>query len=104
MVVYLMKWDIRPEKEEAYQEWTKSAIGGLLAAPGMVEFRAFRTVMGCHQVAVMCEFTDLQTWGSWQENEDTKKIWEQGRRYMTNISMELLGPSPIVPEPLRPGQ
>jgi len=104
MVIYIMKWDIRPEKGEAYQEWAQSAISGLLAIPGVVEFRAFRTIMSSHQVAVMYEFKDMQSWVSWQDHEDTKKILEQGRHCITNISMELLGPSPVVPEPIRPGQ
>ena len=48
MVIYTVKWDIRPEKAEAYPEWAQSA--------------------------------------------------------MTNMSLELWGPSPIVPEPIRPRQ
>ncbi|MDX2463228.1 MAG: hypothetical protein QNK31_01840 [Porticoccus sp.] len=41
MVIQVMKWDIRPEKAEAYPMWAKSAISRLLAIPGVVEFRAY---------------------------------------------------------------
>jgi len=104
MVICLMKWDIRPEKIEAYQEWAQSAVKRLLAVPGVVEFRAFRTIMGCHQVAVTYEFINMQAWASWQEDEETKKVFEESRPCITNLSMELWGPSPVVPEPIRPGQ
>ena len=30
MVICLMKWDIRPEKIEAYQEWAQPAVKRLL--------------------------------------------------------------------------
>jgi quinol monooxygenase YgiN len=39
MVLYVMKWDIHPEKVEAYLEWAQSAISRTVAVPGMLEFR-----------------------------------------------------------------
>ncbi|MDM8540899.1 hypothetical protein QUF90_07405 [Desulfococcaceae bacterium HSG9] len=100
----LYKWDIRPEKAEAYQEWAPSAISRQLAVPGVVEFRAYRPATGCHQVAVTYEFADMQDWASWYYNEEIQKVFDEGRTYMANMSVELWGPSPIVPEPIRPGQ
>ena len=104
MVIYAVKWDIRSEKVEAYPEWAQSAVSRLLAVPGVVEFRAYRPVTGCHQVAVTYEFIDMQSWASWQYNEDVQKVFDEGRTYMTNMSVELWGPSPIVPEPIHSGQ
>lgn len=104
MVIQVVKWNIRPEKAEAYSEWAQSAVSRLLAVPGVVEFRAYRPVTGCHQVAVTYEFTDMQSWASWRYNEDIQKVFDEGYTYTTNLSVELLGPSPIVPEPIRPGQ
>ncbi len=38
MVVYVLKYDIRPEKAEAFVKWaTESAIPRILKAPGLVE-------------------------------------------------------------------
>ena len=37
-------------------------------------------------------------------NEDIQKLGEEARTYITNMSRELWGPSPIIPEPIRPGQ
>lgn len=102
MVIYAMKWDIRPGMADAYRDWAQSAVKQLLAVPGVVEFRAYRMITGCHQVAVTYEFNDIKAWASWQNNEDTQKVFEEGRNYMINLSTEILGPSPIVPEPIRP--
>jgi len=41
-VLYLMKWDIHPDKVEAYLKWAEGAIRRTLAVPGVVEFRAYR--------------------------------------------------------------
>jgi heme-degrading monooxygenase HmoA len=104
MVIYTVKWDIRPEKADEYPGWAKAAVSRLLAVPGVVEFRAYRPVTGCHQVVATYEFADTQAWASWRYNEDTQKVFDEGYIYMTNMSLELWGPSPIIPEPIRPGQ
>jgi hypothetical protein len=61
MGLVIMKWDIHPDKVEAYLKWTESAIKRTLAAPDVVEFRAYRPVTGASQVAVTYEFADLAT-------------------------------------------
>ena len=66
--------------------------------------RAYRPATGSYQVAVTLEFADMNAWASWQSNEDIQKLLDEARTYLTNVSYELWGPSPIVPEPIRPGQ
>jgi heme-degrading monooxygenase HmoA len=104
MVIYVGKWDIRPEKAEEYPEWARSTVRRLLAVPGLVEFRGYRPATGCNQVIVTYEFTDMQAWASWRYNEDVQKVWDEASAYLTNTSWELWGPSPVVPEPIRSGQ
>ncbi len=41
MILYVVKWDIHPDKVDAYKEWAKSAIQRELSVPGVVEFRAY---------------------------------------------------------------
>ena len=55
MVLYIMKWDIHPDKAEAYLKWTGSAVKRS-AVPGVVEFRAYRPASGSSQIAVTYEF------------------------------------------------
>ena len=104
MVLYVGKYDVRPEKAGEYAEWAKSAMGRMFALPGIVELRAYRPVTGSYQVAVTYEFTDMNAWAAWSSNEDMLKLWDEARAYITNVSYELWGPSPIISEPIRPGQ
>ena len=104
MVLFVMKWDIHPDKVEAYMEWTESAIKRTLAAPGVVEFRAYRPVSGASQVVVTYEFADLATWAAWNGNEDVQKVLEELRTLALNVNIEVWGPSPVVPAPIRPGK
>ncbi len=104
MVLYVGKYDIRPEKAGEYVEWAKSAIARMSTIPGIVEFRAYRPATGSYQVVLTYEFADMKAWAAWNSNEDIQKLWDEARQYITNVSYELWGPSPVVPEPIRPGQ
>ena len=101
MVLYVGKYDIRPEKAGEYAEWAKSAIAQMSAIPGIVEFRAYRPATGSYQVALTYEFADMKAWAAWNSNEDIQKLWDEAREYITNVSYELWGPSPVVPEPAK---
>ena len=103
MVLYVSKWNIRPEKADEYPKWAKSALQRLLAVPGVTEFRGFRPVTGAHQVAVTYEFADFSAWAVWNGNDAVQEVWNEAREYCANLSIELWGPSPLVPDPIRPG-
>lgn len=102
MVLYTMKWNIQPGMADQYRGWAQSAVKRLLSVPGVAEFRAYRMIAGSHQVVVTYEFADMQALASWQSNETTQKAMEDGTNYITDLRTEILGPSPIVPEPIRP--
>jgi quinol monooxygenase YgiN len=104
MVLYVMKWDILPDKVKAYLEWTQGAISRTLAVPGVVEFRAYRPATGESQVVVTYEFADMAAWAAWHDHEDMQKVLDELYTLTTNVSRELWGPSPVVPEPIRPGK
>ena len=103
MVLWIMKWDIHPDKAEAYLKWTEGAIKRTLGVPGIVEFRAYRPVTGASQVVVTYEFADLATWAAWYGNEDVQKVQDELHTLALNVNTELWGPSPVVPAPIRPG-
>jgi len=104
MVLYIMKWDIHPDKAEAYLKWTEGAIKRTLKVKGVVEFRAYRPVSGGRQAVVTYEFPDMATWAAWQGHEDTQKVLTELHTVALNVSIELWGPSPVVPAPIRPGK
>jgi heme-degrading monooxygenase HmoA len=103
MVLHIMKYDIRPEQAEAYAKWAaESAIRRILEIPGLVEFRGYRPTTGSHQIAATYEFTDMAAWAAWVAHADYQNLMAEFRPFVTNVTSELWGPSPIVPEPLRP--
>lgn len=104
MVLYVIKWDIHPDKVEAYLKWTEGAIQRTLAVPGVVEFRAYRPATGSSQAAITYEFADMAAWAAWQTHEDTQKVLAELYTLALNVTLELWGPSPVVPKPIRPGR
>ena len=104
MVLYVMSWNIHPDKEKEYPKWAQSFIERSLEVPGVVEFRGYRTVSGRSQVVVTIEFADMNTFAAWQSNQDVQKITAEAFAMTLNLKVELWGPSPIVPEPIRPSK
>ncbi|MCR4406563.1 MAG: antibiotic biosynthesis monooxygenase [Anaerolineae bacterium] len=103
MVLYVVKWDVHPDKAEAYVQFTQSAIQRTLAVPGVVEFRAYRPAAGASQALVTYEFADLATWAAWYAHEEAQNVLAELRTLTLNVTTELWGPSPLVPKPIRPG-
>ena len=99
-MIEVVKWDIHPDKIEAYEAWAADAVLRLTAVPGMVEFRAFRLIAGSSQVVTTYEFADLATWATWRADERIQQIIRERRALTLNETSELWGPSPIVPVPV----
>jgi quinol monooxygenase YgiN len=104
MVLYVMKWNIHPDKVEAYTKWTESAMRRTLAAPGVIEFRGYRPATGAHRVVITYEFSDLAAWATWESHEDIQKVRNELDTLATDVTTEVWGPSPVVPKPIRPGK
>ena len=102
MVLYVCKWDIRPEKREEYAKWAEGTIRRIMKIPGIAEFRGYRPATGSQEVAVTYEFADMNAFSSWISNEDVQQLFAEARSYCENMASELWGPSPVVPEPIRP--
>lgn len=104
MVLHVAKYDIQPDKLEAYQKWTEGAIKRALGVPGLVEFRAYRPVTGSSQIVLTYEFADLAAWASWYSNATSQKLTAELYTFAVNVNVEVWGPSPVIPVPLRPGK
>lgn len=103
MVLYCLKWNIHPDKAEEYTAWARGAIQRTLAAGGVTEFRGYRPASGGSEVVVTYEFADMATWAAWYDHDDVQQVVNELRTLANNVTMELWGPSPIVPQPIRPG-
>jgi quinol monooxygenase YgiN len=103
MVLYCPKWNVHPDKAEAYAAWAQSAIRRTLAAGGVTEFRGYRPASGAFQVVVTYEFADMAAWAAWHDAEEVQAEITEAHTLATDVTTELWGPSPIVPLPIRPG-
>ena len=104
MVLYLQKYDVVPGKTDEFIEWAKTAIPRIMSVPGLVEFRSYRPAVSDRQIANTYEFADMTAWAEFLNSETVQQVLNEVRTYTVNFSSELWGPSPVVPEPLRPGQ
>jgi antibiotic biosynthesis monooxygenase (ABM) superfamily enzyme len=104
MVLSVMKYDIHPDKREAYLKWTETAIKRIVSAPGVVEFRGYRGAVGTHQIVTTTEFADMSAWAAWYSSEEMQKVLTELHTLGVNVTTELWGPSPVVPAPIRPGK
>ncbi len=103
MVLYLFKWNIHPDKTEAYASWAKGAIQRTLAAGGVTEFRGYRPASGSAEVVVTYEFADMAAWVAWYGHDAVQQVIAEVHTLATDVTTELWGPSSIVPQPIRPG-
>ena len=105
MIELNMTYDLLPGiDQQAYQVMAKKAVGLLLQSPGLVEFRASRNVLGSPQVRATSVWQTLVDWANFNESSGWQELETEMRTFVTNLRFELWGPSPVVPEPLRPGQ
>lgn len=104
MVLYSIKWNIHPgTPAEEYAAWAQGAIQRTLGAGGVTEFRGYRPASGAFQVVVTYEFEDMAAWAAWHETETVQTVLTELRTVANDVTSELWGPSPIVPQPIRPG-
>ena len=88
--------------QEAYGAWAQKTLGTIMQAPGLVEFRAHRNLLGDPQVRSTTVWNSLADWANYNDSDEWRTLEEEARGLITNIQVEIWGPSPIVPEPLRP--
>jgi quinol monooxygenase YgiN len=93
MVLYVMKWDIPPDKVEAYLNWTESAVPPTLAVPGVIDFQAHQPDNGTSQIVVTYEFDDLAAWADWYAHGDVRKAMDAINTLTNHASLELWIPS-----------
>jgi len=104
MVESVLLYDLeRGVDLQAYAAWAKKTIGAVLRASGVVEFRASRNLLGSPHVRSISVWKTLADWEKFAESDVWKAAEAELRaKFATIIHVELWGPSPIAPEPLRP--
>ena len=98
-------WDLLPGIDpQGYGEWARKAISSLLKAPGFVEVRAQRNMLGLPQGLAISVWQTMADWAKYNESAEWQAFMAELRdKWATNFRVEIWGPSPVVPEPIRPG-
>jgi heme-degrading monooxygenase HmoA len=105
MIEVNMTYDFLPGiDQQAYGELARRAIATVLEAPGLVEFRASRNLLGSPQVRSSTVWRTLADWAKFSESSGWPALEAEFRTFVTNIHVDIWGPSAIVAEPLRPSK
>ncbi len=88
--------------EEAYAKLAKKATAMMLSSKGFVEFRAHRNMVGSPHVRRTSIWTSLADWAALAQDPEFQKLTAEFRTYVNNLDVQIWGPSPITPGPIRP--
>jgi heme-degrading monooxygenase HmoA len=86
---------------EDYANKAKSWIDSIMEAEGLIEFRANRSLT-TNKVRTVTLWNSGADWMTFAESPAWAKILGELTEFTPNICTETWGPSPIIPEPLRP--
>ena len=103
MVEVAFTYDFIPNFDVvAYTKVARSATQIMLSSKGFIEFRANRNLMGSPNVRRTSAWQSLSDYAVMAQSPEFQKITEDFRKFVTNIDVQIWGPSPISPEPIRP--
>lgn len=103
MIEVAFTYDFLPHIDEnAYAKLARKATARMLTAKGFVEFRAHRNMAGSPHVRRTSVWESLADWAALTQDADFQEITAEFRTYVTNLDVQIWGPSPYVPEPIRP--
>ncbi len=99
------RYDFLPGMDKnAYAEFVKNVTAAYMKAPGLIEFRANRNLLGSPQARSTTVWQSLGDWANFRRTKEGAALAAQLATLATNIHIEIWGPSPAVPKPLRPGK
>lgn len=98
-------YDILPGiNQQSYADLARKAVAAVLRAPGVVEFRANRNLLGSPQVRTTTVWRSLADWAAARESAELQAFEAEFQAFTTNVQVQLWGPSPVQAEPVRPGR
>ncbi len=100
-----MTYDILPGVDKkAWAEFAKFSVATYMKAPGLIEWRANRNLLGSPQVRITNVWQSFGDLAKFRQSEEWAAVETQLRTFVTNIRVEMWGTSPLVPKPVRPGK
>jgi heme-degrading monooxygenase HmoA len=105
MVEVTFTYDFHPQIDyNAYAKLAKKATELMVSADGFIEFHANRNLVGSPHVRRTSVWRSLTHWAALAQQPEFQKLTAEFRLYVTNLEVHFWGPSPLLPEPIRPGQ
>ena len=103
MIEVTFTYDFQPGIDaDAYAILARKATMMMVSAPGFVEFRAHRNMVGSPHVRRTSVWRSLSDWAALAQQPEFQQLTVDFRSYVTNLDVQFWGPSPLVPEPIRP--
>ena len=102
MVEVAFTYDFLPGVDEkAYARLAKNATRMMKAAEGFVEFHAHRNMLGSPHVRRTSVWQSFAHYAAFAETPDFQKLTADFRAYVTRLDVQVWGPSPLVPQPIK---
>ena len=102
MIEIAFTYDFLPGVDEkAYARFARKATAMMLSAPGFIEFRAHRNLLGAPHVRRTSVWETFAHWAALAEQPEFQQMTVEFRKYVTNLDVQIWGPSPLVPDPVR---
>ncbi len=103
MVEVTFTYDFRSDLNlEEYTKIARKATAMMLTAEGFIEFHANRNYLGSPHVRRTSVWKSLAHWASFAQQPEFQKLTAEFRQHVTHLDVQLWGPSPISPEPIKP--
>lgn len=102
MIEVAFAYDLVPGIDlKAYTDLTRRATAFMMAADGFVEFRAHRNMCGSPQVRRTSVWESIVHWAAVAQTTEYQNLTKEFRMFVTNLDVQIWGPSPLAPEPVR---
>lgn len=103
MIEISTTYDLLPGiDQQGYAAYCRKAIGAILQAPGCVEVRANRNMLGSPHVRFSVVWQTLGDWAGFMESAEWQALEVEFAAFKTNSRSEIWGASPVLPKPMRP--
>lgn len=103
MIEVAFTYDFLPGIDEAaYAKFARKATAMMVKAEGFIEFRAHRNLLGAPHVRRTSVWQSLAHWAAVADQPEFQNLTVEFRKYVTNLDVQLWGPSPLTPQPIKP--
>ncbi|MCA9734075.1 MAG: antibiotic biosynthesis monooxygenase [Deferribacteres bacterium] len=103
MVEVTFTYDFHPNLDmNEYTKVARKATAMMVQADGFIEFHANRNMLGSPHVRRTSVWKSLAHWAAFAQQTEFQKLTADFRQHVTHLDVQIWGPSPLSPDPIRP--